>query len=208
MSEYNLIKLLNRRDKLQKDRYDVKKLQEYYTREKVAAEDDKKFKKAKDKEEFLRQRLTNLDGEILSVQNQIQDLEKSLKEEEYSKSLKDFYQKAVKGLTSLKGALKERKISDAVAGLDGLEEVFQQSTFVRKEDLKRINEYLSLQSVRIRIGVISEEMSKEVGINASFGGTSVSAQKRANVLTWIQQLSGQVNTLITMLEKRMGEAPK
>ena len=201
MSEHNLIKLLNRRDKLQKDRYDVKKLQEYYTRERVAAEDDKKFKRAKEKEEFLLQRLTNLDEEILSVQNQIQDLEKSLKEDEYNKSLRDFYQKVVKGLTSLKGALKERKISDAVAGLDGLEEVFQQSTFVRKEDLKRINEYLSFQSVRTRICSISEEMSKEVSINAVSGGTAVSAQKRANVFLWVQQLVGQINALIEMLEK-------
>lgn len=208
MSEYDLIRFLNRRDKLQKDRYDVKKLQEYYTRERVAAENDKKFKRARGKEEFLLQRLANLDGEILSVQNQIQGLEKSLKEKEYSRSLKDFYQKAVKGLTSLKEALKERKISDAVAGLDGLEEVFQQSTFVRKEDLKRINEYLSFQSVRTRIGSISEEMSKEISINAVSGGTAVSAQKRANVSTWISQLIGQIDTLIETLEKRMKEVPK
>jgi Asp-tRNA(Asn)/Glu-tRNA(Gln) amidotransferase C subunit len=202
MSEQNLGKLLNRLDKLQKDRYDIKKMQEYYGREKTTAEDDRKFGKYRDKEDFLVQKLANLDKEILLVQDEIQSMENTLKEDEYRKDLTGFYREVIEHLTTLKEALEEKKISDATEYLDHIEGIFQQSNFVKKEDVNPIYQYLPFQSIRIRLGRIHEEMGEEVKINATVG-VSVGAQKRSNIAMWIGNLVGQINTLIEMLEQRI-----
>jgi hypothetical protein len=205
MSEQNLGKLLNRLDKLQKDRYDVKKMEEYYGRETTAATtagDEKKFKKCKDKEDFLLQRLTTLDRDILSIQDKIQSMENTLKEDEYRKDLTGFYREVIEHLTTLKEALEEKRISDATEYLDHIEGIFQQSNFVKKEDVNPIYQYLPFQSIRIRLGRIHEEMGEEVKINATVG-VSVGAQKRSNIAMWIGNLVGQINTLIEMLEQRI-----
>ncbi|MCJ7430302.1 hypothetical protein MUO83_03675 [Candidatus Bathyarchaeota archaeon] len=205
MSEQNLGKLLNRLDKLQKDRYDVKKMEEYYGRETTTATtagDEKKFKKCKDKEDFLLQRLTTLDRDILSIQDEIQSMENTLKGDEYKKDLTGFYREVIEHLTTLKEALEEKKISDATEYLDHIEGIFQQSNFVKKEDVNPIYQYLPFQSIRIRLGRIHEEMGEEVKINATVG-VSVGAQKRSNIAMWIGNLVGQINTLIEMLEQRI-----
>jgi len=205
MSEQNLGKLLNRLDKLQKDRYDIKKMEEYYGRETTAATttgDEKKFKKCKDKEDFLLQRLTTLDRDILSIQDKIQSMENTLKEDEYRKDLTGFYREVIEHLTTLKEALEEKRISDATEYLDHIESIFQQSNFVKKEDVNPIYQYLPFQSIRIRLGRIHEEMGEEVKINATVG-VSVGAQKRSNIAMWIGNLVGQINTLIEMLEQRI-----
>lgn len=202
MSDQNLGKLLNQLDKLQKDRYDIKKMQEYYGREKTTAKDERKFGKYRDKEDFLLRKLANLDKEILLVQGEIQSMENTLKEDEYKKDLTGFYREVIEHLTTLKEALEEKKISDATEYLDHIEGVFQQSNFVRKDDVNPIYQYLPFQSIRIRLGRIHEEMGEEVKINATVG-VSVGAQKRCNIATWISNLVGQIKSLIEMLEQRI-----
>jgi hypothetical protein len=210
MSEQNLGKLLNQLDKRQKERYDVKKMQEYYGREKdlaIKSQDERKFKRCKDKEEFLLQKLSNLTLEILRLQGEIQTLENTLKKDEYRKDLKGFYREVVEHLITLKEAIEEKRISDAMEYLSHIEGLFLQSNFVKKEDADLVLQYLPFPSVRLRLGRITEETGEEIKINA-VSGISVGAQKRANILMWAKQLIGQIDTLIATLEKRVNGPTK
>lgn len=206
MSEQNLGRLLNRLDRLQKDRYSLKKMQEYYGREKGLAKSERKFKEYRDKEEFRILRLAELDKEILSVQGEIQKAEWTFKEEQYGKDRTFFYRECIEHLTSLKESLEEKSISDALEYLNHIEGLCQQSTFMRKEDVTHITNYFPFQSVAIRLGNINEQMAEEVKINA-ISGHAVGAQKRANITLWVEQLIGQIDTLIKGLKMRI-DGPK
>jgi len=162
------------------------------------------FRKHEEKERYWRMRQSNANLEVQEVTGRLATLKLEGRRKEYRTRLTAFYRETVEYLISLKDALEKRDMTFAGQVVDDLEQVYTEAGSLDKEDLRLISGYLSFQSVRVRLGRVSEEMGREVGINA-VAGPSVGAQKRSNVAIWIQQLTGQIDTLIMMLEKRMGE---
>jgi len=194
---------------LKKKEEEYRKYAEYFNRQvREETVSEKRFLKAKGKEEYWRMRQSEYGLRVEKVEGQIALMKINEQRKEYRAKLVDHYGAAKDYLLLLKKALEERDLPRARQTLDVLDSVYIRLGSLEKDDARLVTGYLPLQSLKIRFGRISEEMGLEVSIDAVSGGTSVSAQKRANVATWVGQLTGQIGTLIETLEKRMKEVPK
>lgn len=160
------------------------------------------FRKHEGKERYWRMRQSNAGLEVQQVMGQLATLRLEGRRKEYRTRLDSFYREMVEYLITLKVALEKKDMTFAGQVVDDLEQVYIKAGSLDKEDLRLISNYLSFQGVRVRLGRVSEEMGKEVGINA-IAGPSIGAQKRSNVAIWMGQLVGQIDSLIMTLEKKV-----
>jgi hypothetical protein len=187
---------------------EFRKYAEYHNRKmKDPDMGERGFKKHKAKEEYWRMKWSNAGLESQRVMGDIATLKLEGQKKEYGIRVTAFYGETVEYLITLKDALEKKDMVFASQVVDDLEQIYLRGSSLDKEDLQPISGYLSFQSIRIRLGRIVEEQGEEVKINASVG-TSVGAQKRSNIATWIGQLTGQIDTLIKDLEKRVNGSTK
>lgn len=165
------------------------------------------FKKHKAKEEYWRMKWSNAGLESQRAMGDIAALKLEGQKKEYGIRVTAFYKETVEYLITLKEALEKKDMVFASQIVDDLEQIYLRGGSLDKEDLQPISGYLSFQSIRIRVGRIVEEQGEEVKINTTVGA-SIGAQKRSNIAAWIGQLTGQINTLIASLEKRINGPSK
>jgi hypothetical protein len=165
------------------------------------------FKKHKAKEEYWRMKWSNAGLENQRVLGEIASLKLEKQRKEYGVRLTAFYRETIEYLITLRDALEKKDMAFAGQVVNDLEHIYIEAGSLEKEDLKLISGYLPFQSIRIRLGRIVEEQGEEVKINATVGA-SIGAQKRCNIAAWIGQLTGQIDTLIKALEKRVNGPTK
>lgn len=200
--ETKLNKLEKALAKLKQDEYNAHKARQYHRREKESSTNEKDFEKHDIKDRFFTQQLERIRLEIQSVEGQIAAENLRVKEEEYQDELKSFHIEMSELLKTLKDALysvmrgKLEPVDDLASDLF---DVFtKRSLAFKKEDLEPF-QYLSLQSVKIRIARILEEHGEMVKVT-SLRGPKIAAQKRTNIETWTKQLIGQIDSALEMLK--------
>jgi hypothetical protein len=179
----------------------------HYRKTKDSGIGERGFKKHKAKEEYWRMKWSNVGLESQRVMGDIAALKLEGQKKEYGIRVTAFYRETIEYLITLKEALEKKDMTFAGQVVDDLEQIYLRGSSLDKEDLQPIKGYLPLQSIRIRLGRIVEEQGEEVKINA-ITGTSVGAQKRSNIAAWLGQLTGQIDTLIKDLEKRINGPTK
>jgi hypothetical protein len=189
---------------LKKKEEEFRKYAEYFNRQTREVDtSEERFLKSKGKEEYWRMRQSGYSLRVKEKEGQIALAKINEQRKEYRNKLISCYGAVEKHLAILKTGLEKRDFSSIRQTLNLLDPVYTRLESLEKGDSRLVTGYLPLSGIKIRLGRINEEMGLEVGINASYGGTSVGAQKRSNVAIWSGQLVSQIESLLRTLKERI-----